>query len=104
MRATHRRQCVSQHDEKCCSLSWVAARPFALRHACLVNDLAPALCQGSRLGEVTALHDAEELLLVDFAVAITVGLVNHLLELLVGHVLTELLGHTLEVLEGDLAS
>merc|ERR1712006_36344 len=57
----------------------------------------------SCLRGATALHDAEELLLVDLAIAITVGLVNHLLELLVGHVLTELLGHTLEVLEGDLA-
>merc|ERR1719310_2031678 len=35
--------------------------------------------------------------------SITVGLVNHLLELLIGHVLTELLGNTLQVLEGDLA-
>merc|ERR1712227_1144703 len=55
------------------------------------------------LREATALHDAEELLLVDLAIAVTVGLVNHLLQLLIGHVLTELLGHTLEVLEGDLA-
>ena len=38
------------------------------------------------------LHDAEELLLADLAVAVAVGLVDHLLELLVGHVLAELLG------------
>merc|ERR1711918_308782 len=47
---------------------------------------------------------AEELLLVDLTVTITVGLVDHLLKLLVGHVLAELLGHALEVLERDLAS
>merc|ERR1711976_381614 len=56
------------------------------------------------LRESTALHDAEELVLVDLAITITVGLVNHLLELLIGHVLAELLCDTLEVLEGDLAS
>merc|ERR1712054_456114 len=58
----------------------------------------------SCLGEATALQDAEEFFLVDLAIAIAVGLVNHLLELLVSHVLTEFLGHTLQVLEGDLAS
>jgi len=57
-----------------------------------------------RLREATALHDAEELVLVDLAITIAVSLVNHLLELLVGHVLTELLGDTLQILEGDLAS
>merc|ERR1712144_184056 len=56
-----------------------------------------------RLWESTTLHDAEELLLVDFAIAITVSLIDHLLELLIGHVLSEFLGHTLQVLEGDLA-
>merc|ERR1740130_826694 len=50
------------------------------------------------------LHDAEELLLVDFAIAIAVSLIDHLLELLVGHVFSELLGYALQVLEGDLAS
>merc|ERR1712182_123570 len=35
--------------------------------------------------EVGLLHDAQELLLVDLTVAIAVGLVNHLLELLVRH-------------------
>merc|ERR1712193_142181 len=55
-----------------------------------------------RLWESTTLHDAEELLLVDFAIAI-ISLINHLLELLIGHVLSEFLGHTLQVLEGDLA-
>merc|ERR1711874_607080 len=57
----------------------------------------------AHLRESTTLHDAEEFVLVDLAIAIAVGLVDHLLELLVGHVLTELLGNTLQVLEGDLA-
>merc|ERR1711918_10593 len=68
--------------------------------------LAPTIgCEAAvhRLREATALHDAEELVLVDLAITITVGLVNHLLELLVGHVLTELLGNTLQVLEANLA-
>merc|ERR1712124_18875 len=52
--------------------------------------------------EVGLLHDAQELLLVDLTVAIAVGLVNHLLELLVRHPLAELLGHALQVLEADL--
>merc|ERR1719450_1904934 len=56
------------------------------------------------LRESTALHDAEELLLIHLTITITVGLINHLLELLIGHVLAEFLSHTLEVLEGDLAS
>merc|ERR1712031_64614 len=58
---------------------------------------------GERLWEATALHDAEELLLVHLAIAIAIGLVDHLLKLLVSHVLAELLGHALEVLERDLA-
>ena len=44
-----------------------------------------------------------ELLLVDLAVAVDVGLVDHLLQLLVCHVLAELARHPLQVAEGDLA-
>merc|ERR1719263_248150 len=57
----------------------------------------------AHLREPTTLHDAEEFVLVDLAVTIAIGLVNHLLELFVGHVLTELLGDTLQILEGNLA-
>merc|ERR1740123_1370776 len=53
--------------------------------------------------EVRLLHDPQELLLVHLAVSVTVGLVDHFLELLVGHPLAELLGDPLQVLEGDLA-
>merc|ERR1711959_105967 len=56
-----------------------------------------------RSWESTALHDAEELFLVDLAIAIAIGLINHLLELLIGHVLSKLLGDALQVLERDLA-
>jgi hypothetical protein len=49
------------------------------------------------------LHDADELLLADLTVTITIGLIDHLLELLISHVLTKLLSHTLQVLEGNLA-
>ena len=53
--------------------------------------------------EVGLLHDSHELLLADLVVAIAVGLVDHLLDLLVSHVLTKLLSNTLQVLEGNLA-
>merc|ERR1719450_1212939 len=52
--------------------------------------------------EVGLLHDPQELLLVDFAVTVTICLVNHLLELLIRHPLPKLLRHALQVLEGDL--
>jgi len=48
------------------------------------------------------LHDAVELVDVDGTIAVTVGLVDHVLELLVVDSLTKLLSHTGEVLEGDL--
>merc|ERR1711970_1241135 len=64
---------------------------------------APTCVVKRHLRESTALHDAEELVLVDLAIAIAISLVNHLLELLVGHVLAELLSDALQVLEGDLA-
>merc|ERR1712096_408671 len=55
------------------------------------------------LQEVTLLlHDAVELVDVDLTIAITVGLVDHVLELLVVDVLTELLSDTGKVAEGDL--
>merc|ERR1711912_121754 len=56
------------------------------------------------LKEVTLLlHDPVELVNVDLTIAITVGLVDHVLELLLVDVLTELLGDTAKVAEGDLA-
>merc|ERR1719502_762248 len=58
----------------------------------------------AHLEQVGLLHDAEELLLVDLAVPVTVGFVDHLLELLIGHPLAKLLGDALEILERDLAS
>merc|ERR1712147_391294 len=58
---------------------------------------------GHVLKEVALLlHDAVELIDVDLAIAITVGLVDHVLELLIVDVLTELLSNTGKVAEGDL--
>merc|ERR1712057_21973 len=58
---------------------------------------------GEVLEEVTLLlHDAVELVNVDLTITITVGLVDHVLELLIVDVLTELLSNTGEVAEGDL--
>merc|ERR1719460_2553787 len=58
---------------------------------------------GKVLEEVALLlHDAVELVDVDLAIAITVGLVDHVLELLIVDVLTELLSHAGEVAERDL--
>merc|ERR1719247_2858317 len=58
---------------------------------------------GEVLEEVALLlHDAVELVKVDLAIAITVGLVDHVLELLIINVLTELLSHAGEVAEGNL--
>ena len=64
----------------------------------------PALRTCARLVQARLLHDSQELLLVDLAIAIAVGLVDHLLELLVRHVLAELLGDALEVLERNLCA
>merc|ERR1711883_37345 len=58
---------------------------------------------GQILEEVALLlHDAVELVNVDLTITITVGLVDHVLELLIVDVLTELLSNTGEDAEGDL--
>merc|ERR1719263_3435 len=58
---------------------------------------------GEVLEEVALLlHDAVELVEVDLAITITVGLVDHVLEFLVVDVLAKLLSHAGEVAEGDL--
>merc|ERR1719350_1875122 len=58
---------------------------------------------GGSSEQVCLLHDAQELLLIDLTVAITIGLIDHLLQLFIGHALTQLLCNALQVLEGDLA-
>ena len=45
--------------------------------------------------EVGLAHDSHELIFADFAIAITVSLFDHLLDLIVCHVLAELLSHAL---------
>merc|ERR1719261_48382 len=54
--------------------------------------------------EVSLFHNAQELLLVHLAVAITICLINHFLKLFVGHPLSKLLRHALQILERNLAS
>merc|ERR1712146_228001 len=58
--------------------------------------------QGSE--EIGLLHDAQELLFIDLAIAITISLINHFLQLFVCHSLAKLLGNTLQVLERDFTS
>jgi len=66
-------------------------------------DCLEVVIGGHVLEEVTLLlHDAVELVDVDLTIAITVGLVDHVLELLIVDVLTELLSNTGQVAEGDL--
>merc|ERR1712205_12124 len=60
------------------------------------------IATASKLEEIGLLHDAEELFLIDFAIAIAICLVNHFLKLLIRHPLTKLLCDALQVLEGDL--
>merc|ERR1740123_1046723 len=56
------------------------------------------------LEEVCLLHDAQKLLLVHLAVAITIGFVNHFLKFFIGHPLAKLLCNSLQILERDLPS
>merc|ERR1712072_718906 len=68
-----------------------------------VNNCLEVVVGGEVLEEVALLlHDAVELVDVDLAIAVTVGLVDHVLELLIIDGLTELLSHASEVAEGDL--
>merc|ERR1711977_438888 len=68
-----------------------------------VDNCLEVVVGGEVLKEVALLlHDAVELVDVDLTIAITVGLVDHVLELLIVDVLTELLSHASEVAEGDL--
>merc|ERR1719163_1861893 len=70
-----------------------------------VNNCLEVVVGGEVLEEVALLlHDAVELVDVDLAIAVTVGLVDHVLELLIIDGLTELLSHAGEVREGDLVS
>merc|ERR1712113_951590 len=68
-----------------------------------MNNCLEVVVGGEALEEVALLlHDAVELINVDLTITVTVGLVDHVLELLIIDVLTELLSNTGEVAEGDL--
>ena len=56
-----------------------------------------------RSKQIGLLHYSDELLFVDLPVAVSVGLIYHLLKLFLGHGLPQLPRHPLEVLQGDLA-
>merc|ERR1712046_517014 len=83
----------------------VQKRPFGALSLCMQET---TYCPGASSKkpsseEVCLLHDPKELFLVDLAVAVTVCLVNHLLELLICNPFTKLLRKALQVLEGDLS-
>merc|ERR1719238_2024619 len=86
----------------CAFLCQAATEPFCSVPCCVVllNEAPTVSVVSARscLREATTLHDAEELLLVDLAITITVGLVNHLLELLAGVAVTHASGHHVEEL------
>mmetsp|Transcript_3376 Transcript_3376/g.5541 ORF Transcript_3376/g.5541 Transcript_3376/m.5541 type:complete len:232 (-) Transcript_3376:4-699(-) len=77
----------------------------ARRHECWggVRSVVVVVEQVVERVVAALLHDAVELVRVDLAVAVAVGLVDHVLQLLLRHVLAQLLGHPLQVLERDLA-
>ena len=58
---------------------------------------------GMVLEEVSLLHDANEVFLADFAVAVAVGFLDHFIEFFVSHILAKFFGYSLEVLEADFA-
>ena len=62
-------------------------------------------CERLDLGseQVGLLHDSHELFLTDLTVAVSVGFVNHLLDLIIGHVLSKLFGYPFQVLERNFA-
>merc|ERR1712093_704262 len=89
------------------------ARPIFFNFYCTLSLAAlwllggglEVIVGGEVLEEVALLlHDAVELIAVDGAIAITVGLVDHVLELLIIDGLTKLLSNACEVSEGDLVS
>mmetsp|Transcript_105636 Transcript_105636/g.128923 ORF Transcript_105636/g.128923 Transcript_105636/m.128923 type:complete len:202 (-) Transcript_105636:36-641(-) len=72
----------------------------------ITSDLTGTLCTTDwrRSEQIRLLHDAQEFFLVHLAVAVAVGFIDHLLQLLVCHPLSQFLGHALQVLEGNLSS
>ena len=57
----------------------------------------------SLLIETGLLHDSQKLLLIDLAIVIEIGFVDHLLKLFVGQIFAQLFGHSFQILEADLA-
>jgi hypothetical protein len=61
------------------------------------------ILHGSGSEQVGLLHNSDELLLGDLAVAISVGFIDHLLQLIVSHGLAKLPGYSFEVSQGNLS-
>ena len=51
--------------------------------------------------KVGLLHDSHELFLANFAITVSVSLIDHLLNLVICHIFAEFLGNALEVLEAN---
>ena len=51
--------------------------------------------------KVSLLHDSHELFLANFAITVSVSLIDHLLNLVICHIFAEFLGNALEVLEAN---
>ena len=47
------------------------------------------------------LHDSHDLFLANFAITVSVSLIDHLLNLVICHIFAEFLGNALEVLEAN---
>jgi hypothetical protein len=65
-----------------------------------------SVCEGRKrklriLAQICLLHYAEKFVLVNLAVAVSVRLINHLLQLVVCQILAELLGNAFEVLVAE---
>lgn len=60
--------------------------------------------KGCKSKEIGLFHDTNKLLLVDFSVSVTIGLIDHLLELLVSHCFAQFSCDSLQILQRDLAS
>lgn len=54
--------------------------------------------------QVSFFHDSNELLLTDLTISISIGFVDHFLELIIGHSFAQLSGHSLQVFKGDFSS
>merc|ERR1712084_203140 len=84
------------------NMSYIACAP-EFEHPSNVNSIE-CIDQQANSEEICLLHDAQELFLVHFPIAIPISFINHLLQFLVCHAFTKLLRDALEILKRDLPS